>query len=422
VIADTQELIQRLQREEKASSFGTEFDSAWKSFQEARTDYASKRFDPALKKAKWSYGVLASILDALALPGSAGQAQFIAVQGSVEFRRGDGGDWEEARSRVSLRPGDYVRTADRGSAEIMFSDGTLYTVRPNTQFIVSGRTSSGGAPEQSIEMEYGWVDLATAQKASNVKTPGAMAEVKQDSEGFVTVDKDSSRGRFGALRGGIKLSTKDGLTREVGPLQQVVQTGGLLSEPTPLPAQPEPVDPVDNLALDLDRVQRLALAWQPVEGATRYALQVSRNHLFVDNVIDVENRAKNRATLGVRGEGTFQWRVAAYGQDGLQGPWSKPRKFRVASFKSGGGEKDNTPPELDLEDVKSYGSIFIVLGRSEPGSRIEVNGEQVKPEADGAFNKTVQLTKEGWSFIEVKARDGWGNETVRRHRVFVENP
>jgi hypothetical protein len=425
VIAEDQELIQRLQNEEKARSFGNEYNAAWQSLQEAQSLYAAADYRGAIEKGRWSYNVLRSILDALALPGraAAGQAQFVAVQGEVEYRRGDGGDWVEARSRVSLRPGDFVRTSDNGSAEIMFLDGTLYTVRPNTQFIVSPAVSSGGgAEEQSIEMEYGWVDLSTAQRSSNVRTPGAVARVEQDSEAFVAVDKESNQGRFGALRGGMELSSKGGLKREIGELQQVVQTGDLLSEPQRLPGRPEPAEPADNLALDLDRTRRLLLAWSPVPGASRYALQVSRNHLFVDNVIDAENRTKTRATLGLRGEGTFQWRVAAYGADGSMGPWSVPRKFRVASFRGSAGEKDETPPQLDLEDVKSYGSIFIVAGRSEPGSRIEVNGELVKAEADGAFKKTVQLTKEGWSFIEVRARDGWGNETVRRHRVFVESP
>jgi hypothetical protein len=64
----------------------------------------------------------------------------------------------------------------------------------------------------------------------------------------------------------------------------------------------------------------------------------------------------------------------------------------------------------------------MVAGRSEPGARIEVNGEQVKTGVDGTFTKPVQLTKEGWNIIEIRARDAWGNETMRRHRVFVENP
>lgn len=421
VIEEVQGLTQRLQKEDRAvAGYKTELDAAWQSFQDAQAALRRNDFRASLESGRRSRNVLLSILDALQLPAAVGQAQFISIQGEVLYRRGDGGDWKEARSRVPLHSGDFVRTSESGSAEIMFLDGTLYTVRPNTQFIVSaGR--KGGGEEQSIEMEYGWIDLNTAQGTSNVKTPGAVARVEQDSEAFVAVDKGSSDGRFGALSGGVQVAAKGGLTREVEPMQQVTQTGDLLSEPSPLPARPELIEPADNVDLDLERVRQVVLSWDPVDGAGRYALQISRNHLFVDNVIDVSNRTRTRATVGIRGEGTFQWRVAAY-KDGLQGPWSRPRKFRVASFRSGGGEKDTTPPDLDLEDVKSYGSIFIVGGRTEPGSRIEINGEQVKAEADGSFTKTVQLSKEGWSFIEIRARDAAGNEMVRRHRVFVENP
>lgn len=421
VIEEVQGLMQRLQEAETSAPFKTEMEAAWQSFQEAQTSFGRKDFRKALESGRRSRNVLLSILDALQIPETAGQAQFISIQGEVLYRRGDGGDWKEARSRTPLHPGDYVRTAGSGSAEIMFLDGTLYTVRPNTQFIVSAGRPAAGGGEQTIEMEYGWVDMNTAQSTSNVKTPNAVARVQQDSEAFVTVDKGSTDGRFGAVTGAVEVAAKGGLTREVQPMQQVVQTGDLLSEPAPLPERPELLDPSDNADLNLEQIRQIVLAWSPVEGAARYALQVSRNHLFVDNVIDAANRTRTRATVGLRGEGTFQWRVAAF-KDGVQGPWSKPRKFRVASFRSAVGEKDTTPPELDLADVKSYGSIFIVGGRSEPGARIEINGEQVKIAADGSFTKTVQLSKDGWSFIEIRARDASGNEALRRHRVFVENP
>jgi hypothetical protein len=424
VIQESGRLLERLRTEKKVTNFATEYATAQGGYGEAQTRFASRDFRGAFESAQRCRAMLLSILDALALRGGAGQAQFIQVEGEVEYRRGDAGDWQEARSRVHLQPGDYVRTADKGSAEIMFVDGTLYTVRPNTQFIVSmGSAAAGGSTEQTIEMEYGWVNLSTSEKSgSNVKTPGAMARVQQDSDAFVSVDKDSNQGRFGALRGTMELASKGGLTREVKSLQQVVQTGDLLSDPKPLPAPPQATEPADNLGLDLEQTKKLVLAWTPVPGASRYALQVSRNHLFVDNVIDAENRTRTRATLGVRGEGTFQWRVAAYGPDGL-GPWSPARRFRVASSRGASGEKkDTTPPTLDLDDVKTYGSIFFVAGRSEPGARIQVNGELVKTTIDGSFNKPVQLTKEGWNIIEIRALDAWGNETVRRHRVFVENP
>jgi hypothetical protein len=426
VIEEADGLLLRLNGEKRAAgSFGGELAAAPQSQAEARSRFSVREFRRALDHGQRSRNVLLSIQDALSPRGSTGQAQFISIQGEVEYRRGDGGggDWQEARNRVPLQPGDTVRTSASGSAEIMFLDGTLYTVRPNTQFIVSPGTPGSNRAEQSIEMEYGWVNLSTSPKStSNVRTPGAVARVKQDSEAFVAVDKGTSQGRFGAYRGAMELASKGGLTREVKALQQVVQTGDLLSEPRVLPGRPELIEPADNRALDLEQTKRLVLAWDPVPGASRYALQISRNRLFVDNVIDAGNRTKTRATLGLRGEGAFLWRVAAHGQDGLQGPWSEPRKFRVASSRTASGEKKDTiPPELDLDDVKTYGSIFIVAGKSEPGARVEVNGEQVKTGVDGTFNKPVQLTKEGWNIIEVSARDAWGNETVRRHRVFVEN-
>jgi cbb3-type cytochrome oxidase subunit 3 len=425
VIAQADALRQRLSAEPRvATGFATEYEAGRQSLVEAQSRLNAGDFKVALDGARHGRDVLQSIVDALALRGGAGQAQFVSLQGEVEYRRGEGGDWQEARSRVQLQSGDYVRTADNGSAEIMFQDGTLYNVRPNTQFIVSLGNAGAGGGEQSIEMTYGWINLSTSQSTSNVKTPGAVARVKESSEAYVAVEKGSSQGRFGAYRGSMELSSKGGLKREVGPLQQVVQTGDLLSEPKAMPSRPEPAEPVDDLLLDLDATKRLVVAWQPVPGAARYAFQVSRNHLFVDNVIDAENRTRTRATLGLRGEGTFQWRVAAFGSDGLQGPWSEPRKFRVASANRGGGgeKRDATPPELDLEDIKTYGTIFMVNGRTEPGARVEINGEQVTLGADGSFTKAVQLNKEGWNIIEIRARNAWGNETVRRHRVFVESP
>ncbi len=453
-IEEDQRLLTQVSADQRTGEYRNEYDAGARSLQEARADFAQGRFRTALASAVTCRKLLQSILD---LTTSGGQAQFVSLQGTVEIKRADSGSWEEARPRMPLRTGDYVRTGDGGSAEVMFLDGTLYTVRSNTQFVLSagaggaagsdaaggagnaagGRGGSGGAGGaeargggpaaggQAIQMEYGWVNLNTASRPSQVKTPGATASVREDSEAFVTYDRNANRGRFGALRGGMELASKGGLTRQVGELQQVVQNGDLLSQAERLPPPPEPVEPADNRELELDRSPTLVLSWSPVAGSTRYALQVSRNHLFVDNLVNVDNRVRTRATLGLRGEGTFFWRVAAFSREGYEGPWSRPRRFRVAPAGSGGargGERPEAPPEIDLADVKSYGSIFIVAGRCTPGVRLEINGEQAGVEADGSFKKTVQFNKEGWSFIEVRARDRWGSETVRRRRVLVESP
>ncbi|HEX5758303.1 MAG TPA: FecR domain-containing protein, partial [Thermoanaerobaculia bacterium] len=299
LIEEARSLFQRLQGEGRVDAVRQEHETAFQSFEQAQAEYGRGAYRAARDSARRSLSVLRSIYEALALPGAAGEAQFIALQGTVEVRRGAGAPWEEARNRMPLQQGDFVRTSASGSAEIRFLDGTLYTVRPNTQFVVTPPPADRGrGDEREIRMEYGWVDLATSTRASRVKTPGAEARVEQDSEVFVAYERATRQGRFGTFRGRMELTSTGGDRRAVGELEQVVERGGRLSPPRPLPGRPEPLEPGQGLEVDMARVERLVLAWRPVPGAARYALQVSRNRLFTDNVIDVANRTRTRATLG----------------------------------------------------------------------------------------------------------------------------
>jgi hypothetical protein len=417
-IDDARVLFQRLRSERSLAGFKTEYDAAWAGIEEARALYAKARYDDSLAKADRSREMLLSLLDASKNSREGGEAQFIAVQGRVEFRRADRADWEQARARVTLRPGDYVKTGNSGSAEIMFGDGTLYTVRSDTFFLVSQRTA--GEQGKKVQLQYGWINLNTAQNGSRVATPQAEAVVADQSEAVVSYDEVKREGRFSTYRGRMEVKTGAG-SREVSALQTVRQTADKLSTVENLPGQPKLVTPEENADFDSDTQKQLRLSWEGVPGGERYALQVSRNRLFVDNVIDVADRRGTGATLGVQGEGTFLWRVAAVAAGNVRGPWSAPGRFRVVSGRAGAGSGDKEPPELQVQSVQTYGSIFIVGGHTEPGAAVTVNEETVTVQADGAFTKTIQLAASGWAFLEVKAVDASGNQATHRTRVFVES-
>ena len=412
-------LFQRVRAEPALASFRSEYETAWDGIERAGALYGEGRYEAALARATGSREMLLSLLDASRHGRGAGEAQFLAVQGGVEYRRSDRGAWEPARGRIRLKAGDYVKTGHNGSAEIMFADGTLYTVRPDTLFLVSARRR-GDPSAKAVELQYGWINLDTAQSSSRVTTPRAEAVVGQQSAAVVAYDQASGQGQFSSYRGQMRVAA-DGEERQVGPLQTVAHDGGRLAEVEPLPGAPALLAPADNADVDIDREKRLRIAWAEVPGVERYALQVSRSRLFVDNVIDVSNRRRAEATLGVQGEGTFLWRVAAINEADRRGPWSEPARFRVASFRTGGGGEDREPPELEVQDVQSYGSIFIVMGKSEPGASVWINEESVTVEADGTFTKTIQLVQSGWAFLEIRAVDAAGNEATRRNRVFVES-
>ena len=191
------------------------------------------------------------------------------------------------------------------------------------------------------------MNLSTSGAGSRVTTPQAEARVEQRSEAVVAYDEKTSEGRFAAYRGEMRVAAADGATRKVGELEQVRQRGSELSAAKKLPEAPLIIAPEDNVEVALERSERLALRWRKVSGAASYALQVSHNRLFVENIIDVERRTKTSAMLGLKREGSFVWRVAALDRGGERGPWSPAYRFRVV------GSGSLVPPAVGTSSQES---------------------------------------------------------------------
>lgn len=410
-----------LESEKGISPFRSDLLTAKDAATDARRFYDQGDYRRALGSAKSSQHLLDWILKSLGRRDSLGEAQFLSVEGSVQYQRGESSDWEPAGVGTWLRTGDFVRTGVRGSAEIAFANGTRSTVRPNTMFRVDrSKPTLFGSSEQSIHVDYGWVNLDTSDRDSEISTPGASARIKRDSEASVSFDRGSGRGHFVNYDGAVEVASDSGVRREVQPLKQVVQSGSQLSSPSDLPGRPAASAPADDFQINLTRASQLKLDWSPVNGATRYALQVGKaGSRFEERIIDSHDRQKTGATLGLRAEGSFEWRVAAIDREGVQGPWSEPRRFRVAAV-SPGTTGQARKLALDLHSVNTYGSIFMLSGTTEPGAELEINGERVSVRADGSFAKTIQVFSAGWSFLRLKARDSRGNTAEHAERVFVD--
>ena len=330
VVNNARSIQRTLRGNQGLIDFTDEYNTARASLRSAEEYAGEQRWEPALRSAERGRTLFSAVLANLQRAESNGQAQFISVTSEVEYKRGERGDWLRAFNRGVLYAGDYVKTGD-GSAEIMGVDGTVYTVRSDTVILIGRSTGlGGGSTQRSISLNHGWVNLSTARTKSTVETPEAKAEVNEGSSALVAYDGSRRVGRFATYDGTMDVASSAGQRRNLKKLEQVVQTGRALSEKRRLPAAPLPVDPGDNLEVRLDEEDRLVLSWQPVPGARRYALQVARNRLFVRNIIDVSDRASTSATLGLQGDGTFVWRVAAIGDGDIMGPWSTARRFRVS--------------------------------------------------------------------------------------------
>lgn len=411
-------LKRQLENDPARASFGELWRSACSDLDAANGAFGEHKFELAGRFARAARNSFEAIRSNAGTSGKA-DATFSTVEGVVEYRRAQSETWEEAKEHTVLHDGDRIRT-DRGSAEVRLEDGTQFTIRPGTQMVI--RAKSAKNPVSTIGMEYGWIDLSTTREGSQVSTPTADARVADRSEAMVSFDADTQVGQYAAFKGEVEVKSKSGEARSVEAMEQVTQRGERLGAAEPLPPPPGLEAPEDNLLLDLDRISDLQLRWSERVPGANYGLQIARDRLFNDKVLDVPKRTKTSARIGLRAEGTYYWRVQTVSPAGVRGPWATPRTFRVHKDERLGTTVDTTPPELRLEKVRPYGNIFLVGGRTEPGCTVRINGEQVDVSADGSFTKTIQIDQEGWNQLEIRARDAAGNESATHRRVFVDIP
>ncbi len=418
-IDEAGELTRELEVRDDYDQLRLEHHIAWEDLEDARAKFEAERYREALTRAHAALRELESIFD-LGQGSSGRKSQFLSVQGGVEYRRGERGAWVKARANDSLNPGDWIKTSDNGTAEFRFPDGSTYVLRHDTLVHIGSDVDSTSNGEPVANIEFGWVEFNTAEGGSKVKTPKSEAILEGDTEATISYDPNSAEGQFTTFTGGSMVTSTSGQTQQMKALEQVEQQGEVLSAPRPVPPSPQLARPANNQEIDFDTQKELRLAWESVPRAQHYTLNVSRSQIFASNIIEDDDRRKSWARVGIRGEGIFYWRVAAYDRQGARGAWSETRSFRIASLRGIEDIEDTTPPELSIVEVQPYGSLVLVNGRTEPGATVRINDEPASVQLDGSFSKTIQMTQVGFAFITVVATDAWNNSNEVKRRVFID--
>jgi len=398
-----------------------EFEQASRLLDQARADWDRKDYPACLARAEDAEQRF-QLLGGLANRDFVGSGQIIAMQGKVDVQRANQTTWEKAREKQPLYNGDFVKTGPDASAEVIFSDSTVYRIGPDSLLEVHREARAGREPSVGeVKVKVGQVNVYTATNPSSVVTDAARADVERDSRVGVEVAEDTST-VVAAYAGRAQVTGATGQRVDLGTRQAVAAApGGTLGERKTVPDAPVPERPAANAQINLDSSDRIELAWRPVPVGTGYELQVSRSRLFNASSLEFTNR-RNAAAAVVRilRPGTYYWRVAALGSEGLRSEWSPSRPFKAYSGPRVEALTDTTPPKLEVQRPTQMGNFFLVQGTTEAGATVTVNGEPVDVGADGTFKKAVALSREGWNTIVIRATDPAGNTTEDRKTVFVE--
>ena len=411
--AESQVLPQNLRRELGQASTQLEI---------ARESYLTESWTEAEAEAD------SARLRFLALAGSgtrqlAGVGEFFSLEGRVQLQRAGQSEWDNAQPRTPVFNGDFVRTGRDGSAEILFADGSLYRISPNSLLEIQHRAETESS-SATVKMRVGRIHVMTSGSTSTVTTNTSETEIASDSRVAVDVDEGSDGAtRVAAFDGGARVRATDGSEVVLASRQQVEASGeGGLSSTRRIPDPPLLFSPQNNTSVDMKKQSVITLEWRGRADDQAIHLQVSRSRRFVGEAMEVESTdiRGDSARLRVVAAGTYFWRAALVGEKGVESEWSQVRRIRIYSSLQRAILADRTAPQLTLLPTQQLGAMFIIQGRTEAGAAVTVNGERAVTDADGHFRKTIEIPREGWNNIEVVAIDPAGNKTNRRERVFVE--
>ena len=350
-----------------------------------------------------------------------GAGQIISLHGKVDLERAGQTSWVPARERMPVFNGDYVRTGPDGAAEILFADGTLYRVAPDSLLEIHSKTRE--KEPAKVTMVVGRLNVYTSASPSTVATDNVETKVAEESRVAVNVNGSDHRTTVAAYAGTAKVQSRSGAEVVLRRQDRVTATAdGSLGAKEQIPDPPTLLAPGNNTAVDLDRSPILTLRWRLPPRATRSHLQVSRSRRFFPSSVDIDAKDLTRPRARLKGllAGTYFWRVAAVDSDGAESDWSTVRRFRFSHGLRPLPMEDHTPPDLTVQPARQMGQLFIVEGQTEPGATVTINGESVDVDADGHFRKAVEAHSAGWNDLVVDAVDPAGNRTERRQRVYVE--
>jgi hypothetical protein len=360
-----------------------------------------------------------------ALAGAGGElvgaGKFFSLEGRVEVQRAGQTEWEGGSEQQSVFNGDFVRTGRDGEAEILFADGSLYRIAPNSLLEIHNEMS----PESSgtVKMVVGRINVYTSGTPSTVTTDTARTEIDRDSRVAVDVAAEDQETRVATFQGSARIRSTRGDEIVINEREAVAaKAGGTITEKQQIPAAPLLISPQNNVGFDVGGQKVIELAWRGRPGSGTVHLQVGRSKNFDSTQLEVDapDLARDKVRIKLVSPGTYFWRVACRSRDSLSSEWSAARRFRVYSSVDNEVAEDTTPPELTIDPPQQLGRMFIIEGSTEVGATITINGERVELGVAGTFRKTVEMFKEGWNDIVIVATDPSGNRSEHRERVFVE--
>lgn len=404
-------------------------DNAQTKLREAGEHYARENYRDARTSAIVSQNYSQKLIDiGRGETTTSREVRFYRIEGEVRIKRAGQFHWEDATPRMLLRIGDQIKTGSSAGAQIIYFDGSITTVRPESLLEIKDLYEEPISRQRRVSEKLNWGEVETATRKANVagsyhevQSLAGTAKSREDADFKIAYDQKTESGRVSLFAGKIDVSTKAAqVTIKSG--ETVSIDRGVLGAVEKLPPSPRLITPSDQKIIVYGSPQQSSttLAWEPVPEGTRYHLQVSLRSLFGALLVDKSDVRTSAVELPALPAEAYYWRVATVDTSGRASPFSAARKFRISTT-AVRDRSDNVPPPLAIQDFIQNGPYVILNGKTEAGATLWVEGERIDVDDSGVFYAVVRLKKDGLNQVQVVAQDTAGNETRKNQDAYVES-
>ncbi|MBZ5696423.1 MAG: hypothetical protein LAN36_13815 [Acidobacteriia bacterium] len=349
------------------------------------------------------------------------QARFVNLDGKVQVKKVNSVQWMNADYQVTLDKGDLIQTASEGVARIAFADGTTYTVKGDTLVTVEENiVDQDRATQVGVHISSGQVDLQTGPlpmpgSKADVSFEDAVASVRANSRAAVRSDPNTKEHEI-TVDAGSAVLNRGSEHVDIGQYERATlpSDGGAIVK-TQVLAPPELVEPLNLQPIILadPKHDEIHFAWKPAATAKLYDFQVSTTTAFNRIAMERKTAATGVDITGLD-PGDYFWRVRAIDDKNSVSDASDSYKFTLVAH---GKEVDML---LEVDDTQLHGGVVEVIGRTEPGAALIINGEQVadiKP--DGHFRYFTEPMLRGSHTIVITGQNRRGGTAIKRVDVVI---
>lgn len=349
------------------------------------------------------------------------QAKFVNLDGKVQVKKVNSVQWQDADFHTTLDKGDQIQTSADGAARITFADGTTYTVKSGTFITVEENSMGHEQPSSSaVHITSGQVDLNTPNYSSPdstaaVSMENSKAQLHSNSSAAVKSDPTTKENEVVVSSGTAEVQRGPEKV-EIGAYQKAsFTTGGPITKSDVL-APPDLSSPrnFEPLIVENPKEASIHFEWKPVSQAVSYTLRISTTAMFTRTAKEAPGVTGTGVDITGLDGGDYFWNVTATNAKKENSGVSETFRFTLVA------QGKTQEMLLEITGTQIHGRVAEIIGKTEPGAALIVNGQPVPIIAkDGTFRHFTEPLEPGQHTIVIIGENRRGGTAQQKVTIVV---